>query len=554
MRRLVAVVPIAAVALGVAVAHAGSPSLVSQGVPSANAKAGHPPNVVAPGFGLRPVVQGSDQLENPGGVYDTFGFLNDGAPPNLEATKTEPDQNTYLVFKQSLGGPTAGYDYGHHFLFQFHETENDQAFVTRVNLDVSDPTHRITLLTPGDGKTTGFNDGDGSTWDPFAKVMLYTQEDGPEGGVVEQSPFWTSTSPPPANTLYGSVGRGGFEGIHPDGHGNVLLIEDAGGQTVPIDPNDPTSPSTAKQPNSFVYRFVPDHPDDLTKGKLQVLQVTIDKQALTFTCTATPTSCPASQAQGTADVFSSAQLKLHSGNSYPVRWVTIHDTDKDGTASFDANAAAKGINSEGNKGTPFQRPENGSFQPGTGFRTFFFVPTGDTNAKSDTPALDQRGHWGSIFRVHLSSDGNSGTINLFALGDPTHNSFDNTNFLTKNVMLVTEDRGDGLHTQLNTLDSIWAYDVSKASASAKRFLALGRDPASETDSNIGALACLATTPPSCGFNYQNEGDNEPTGIFASDGDTSKAGLLGTNAPNPGKERVFFTQQHGENHVWQIVRK
>ena len=242
MRRIVAAVAVAAAALGVAVAEAWPQAQISQGVASANAKAGHPPNVLAAGFSLRPVVQGSDQLENPTGVYDTFGFLADGAPPNLEATKTEPDQNTYLVFKQSPGGPTPGYDYGHHFLFQFHETGNDQAFVTRINLDVSDPTHRITLLTPGDGKTTGFNDGDGSTWDPFAKAMLYTQEDGAEGGVIEQSPFWTSSTTPPATTLYGSIGRGGFEGIHPDGKGNILLIEDAGGQTVPIDPNDPTSP------------------------------------------------------------------------------------------------------------------------------------------------------------------------------------------------------------------------------------------------------------------------------------------------------------------------
>ena len=122
---------------------------------------------------------------------------------------------------------------------------------------------------------------------------------------------------------------------------------------MPIDPNDPTSPSTAKQPNSFVYRFVPDHPGDLTKGKLQVLQVT-DRQAalLTFTCTAIPTSCPSSPAQASADVFSPVQLKLHSGNSYPVKWVTIHDTSTDGTAPFDANAAAKGINSEGNKADP----------------------------------------------------------------------------------------------------------------------------------------------------------------------------------------------------------
>jgi hypothetical protein len=553
MRRLVAAVAVAAAAIGVAIAQAGTQSQIS-GVSSANPKAGHPANVISPGYELRPVVQGSDQLENPGGIYDTFGYLADGAPPNLEPTKTEPDQNTYLVFKKSPGGPTAGYDYGRHFLFQFHETGNDQAFVTRVNLDVKDPTHRITLLTPGDGKTTGFNSGDGSTWDPFAKVMVYTQEEGADGGAIEQSPFWTSTNPPPVTTLYGSLGRGGFEGIHPDDKGNLLIIEDSGGQTVPVDPNDPTSAKAAKQPNSYVYRFVPDNPSDLTKGKLQVLQVTIDKHPVTETCTLTATSCDSTPAQASADVFSQDQLKLHSGNSYPVRWVTIHDTDTDGTASFDANLAAKGVNNHGNvAGTPFKRPENGSFQPGTDFRTFFFVPTGDTNSKAGTPDLAARGSWGSIFRVRLSSDRSTGTLNLYALGDADHSSFDNTTFLTKNILLTAEDRGDGLHTQLNKLDSVWAWDVSKSASSAKRFLALGRDPASETDSNIGALACLGTTPPSCPFNFQNEGDNEPTGVFASDGNPTKAGLLGTDAPDPDQERVFFTQQHGENHIWEVVK-
>jgi hypothetical protein len=155
--------------------------------------------------------------------------------------------------------------------------------------------------------------------------------------------------------------------------------------------------------------------------------------------------------------------------------------------------------------------------------------------------------------VRLSPDRNTGTINLYALGDADHSSFDNTTFLSKNILLTAEDRGDGLHTQLNKLDSVWAWDVSKSPSSAKRFIALGRDPASETDSNIGALPCLATTPPSCPFTFQNEGDNEPTGLFASDGDPTKAGLLGTDAPDPDAERVFFTQQHGENHLWEVVR-
>ena len=45
------------------------------------------------------------------------------------------------------------------------------------------------------------------------------------------------------------------------------------------------------------------------------------------------------------------------------------------------------------------------------------------------------------------------------LGDAVHSSFDNLTFADTNTILATEDRGDTLHTQLNTLDSVWAFDV-----------------------------------------------------------------------------------------------
>jgi len=544
-------------AVGAAILAVAAPAALAQGlfqgVPNANPKAGHPPNVLASGFTLHPITEGSRQLENPTSVFDTFGFLNDAGAPNIEATKTEPDQNTYLTLNNP-GGPTPGYNYGRHFLFQGHEAENDHAYVTRINLDVKDPTHRVTLLTPGNGSTTGFNDLDGSTWDPFAQTMIYTQEDGSDGGAISQSPFWNSTTPPAVTSLDGSFGKGGFEGIHPDAKGDVYIVEDSGGQTVPIDPNNAASSKTAKQPNSYVYRFVPDNPSDLTHGKLQVLQVTVDGTPLTETCTPTPavhpTSCPSTQAQASADVFSQAQLDLHSGNSFPAKFVTIHDTHTDGTAPFDANQAAKGINNHGAGavGTPFQRPENGSFQPDTGFTNFFFVATGDTDSHpAANPALVARGTWGSIFRLHLQVDGGmTGNVKQFALGDADHASFDNTTFADDNTLLVAEDRGDGLHTQLNKLDSVWAYRVNKPPSQAQRLIALGRDPASEADSILGSV----TLPP--GFTFQNEGDNEPTGVFVSDGSAAKNGLLGTKAPNPGKARTFFTQQHGENHVWEIT--
>ena len=57
-----------------------------------------------------------------------------------------------------------------------------------------------------------------------------------------------------------------------------MLVEDTGGGGV-VDPNSTTTPPAllaVKQPNSFLFRFKPDSPGDLSKGKLQALQVLVD--------------------------------------------------------------------------------------------------------------------------------------------------------------------------------------------------------------------------------------------------------------------------------------
>ena len=74
-------------------------------------------------------------------------------------------------------------------------------------------------------------------------------------------------------------------------------------------------------------------------------------------------------------------------SAHRTKWVTIHDTALNGTDPFDANALAKAGGA-----TPFKRPENGAFQPGTDFRTFYFVITGDTDANAGSdPELAARG-------------------------------------------------------------------------------------------------------------------------------------------------------------------
>src|SRR4051794_30764500 len=87
---------------------------------------------------------------------------------------------------------------------------------------VTDPVHRIPLLTPVDPKTglTGFNSIDGSTYDPFTKKLLLTQETSSSsngtGAVIQVTLDW----PPKVTTLEPFLGLGGYEGIHPDDRGN----------------------------------------------------------------------------------------------------------------------------------------------------------------------------------------------------------------------------------------------------------------------------------------------------------------------------------------------
>jgi hypothetical protein len=55
--------------------------------------------------------------------------------------------------------------------------------------------------------------------------------------------------------------------------------------------------------------------------------------------------------------------------------------------------------------------------------------------------------------------------------------------------------------------------------------------------------------------FQNDGDNEITGIHVSNGDATVEGLIGTAVPTPFENgwRVFYTRQHGRNITFEIVQ-
>jgi hypothetical protein len=486
------------------------------------------PNVLSPRLAEVARVQGSVPVENPMDGIGFYGYLNDGPmvpvyPDWTEASKTEPDKNTYLRL-DNQNGPDAGYAYGHHFLYQGHEL--GKGYITRVNLD-ADYAHRVTIMASRDTAGNPLPVFDGSTWDPFANRLLFTAELGTAGGVFQS----TLGYPSQVSNLDGSLGKGGFEGIQNDSAGNLWIVEDSGGGAGPTTPH-------AKQPNSFVYRFVPDDPSDLTDGKMQVLQV-ISRQ------NGQPIEFHANDPDG--DILSQDRKDLHTyGLSFRTHWVTIHDTDVEGTAAFDANALAKAKH-----GTPFKRPENGVFRPGSDFKSFFFSETGDTNVA--TEAGTQYGGFGGLYRLNQSSPmSDNGRLSMFYRGDVEHGGLDNLAFVGGSQLVAVEDASDAVHAARNALDSAYLFmtgkDYGVPGNAPVRILGEGRDPSATVDSALSD----AKAP-----GYHNEGDNEITGIHVSDGDPTIGGILGAKIPNPlvaGSEwRIFWTQQHGDNTTWEIIR-
>ncbi len=106
---------------------------------------------------------------------------------------------------------------------------------------------------------------------------------------------------------------------------------------------------------------------------------------------------------------------------------------------------------------------------------------------------------------------------------------------------------DSRKSRKNAFDSAFMFDAradySQPAQQPIRILAQGRDASATIDSSL-----LGTS------GFQNDGDNEITGIHVSDGDPTPRGILGAKKPRPfqGKWRVFYTQQHGDNTTFEII--
>ncbi len=178
-----------------------------------------------------------------------------------------------------------------------------------------------------------------------------------------------------------------------------------------------------------------------------------------------------------------------------------HHDVVDAAPGADDNALAKAAGA-----TPFKRPENGVFRPGSNFHEYYFDETGDTDNRTcagggpapnpNQPACtspNQTGGFGSIFKLVQSPTSDNGSISVLYDGDQVHSAFDNTAFFSKNNIAFVEDAGDTLHTQRNALDSAWMFDVTQDyshGAQPVRFIAEGRDASATIDSGPRRYAGL----------------------------------------------------------------
>ena len=239
---------------GIGVAIAGGPGLGNEPVPQAQSKTLgiSSPNVLARPWVDVELVRGSQPLENPDANATHYGYYTSDLPmvplppSTAEKTKTEPDKNTYLVPRTAIPAPTPPTTTAR--TSSSRGTRAARAgYITRVNLD-ADAAHRVTLLaTRTDRRRLPVRRLDvGPVGAPAA---VHGGERWHGGGVWQATPdFPSHVEKSPASSA-----RAGYEGIQNDSAGNLWIVEDVGGTTG-------TTNNYAKQPNSFVYRFVPKRP------------------------------------------------------------------------------------------------------------------------------------------------------------------------------------------------------------------------------------------------------------------------------------------------------
>ena len=347
---------------------------------------------------------------------------------------------------------------------------------------------------------------DGSVWNPFTRTLLFSNE----GNGTSTGGIWEATPDAPSTVVdrLGLFGRGGYEGIQEDNDGNIWLVEDIGGKNGTAGAGLPTN--LAKQPNSFVFRFVPYAKRDLDAGgRLQVLQVEgKDGKAVDVHGRRRPD--PGADRTATSPRPSCATCTPTATRS-PRRWVTIHDTRRRRDQDVQRQFARQG---QGRHAVQAARER--PVPAGVGLhrvrvhrdRRHERARRAPTARRAPRTAA---GAGCSASRRSTRPRTPAGCGRCF-LGDLEHTGLDNITFLDRNHVIAVEDAGATASTpSAARLDSGYVVTLGATARTPPRifrFLASG-------PRRLGDARCQRTP----GFG-KNEDDNEITGIHLSDGDPS----------------------------------
>ena len=417
-------------------APSGNPALTN--VPTANAKvAGYAPwpNVLSPELRQSIVgAQGSTPLENPNANFTNTATATDerdaaSAPAGVHKTRRRrgprprrrrpSPTRTPTSCSTARRAPTRTTTTARHFLFQGHELARAKATGLH-HPHQPRRRRRASRDAPGDAgrpRATRSPTIDGSTWDPFAQRLLFTTENASGGDLGGDARLPVDGRRPlrldRARRLRGHPERLGRQHLDRRGHRRLRRSR--------------RTPH-AKQPNSFVYRFVPDERRATSHdGKLQVLQVA-------------RTSRPADRVHERADVRRQRPTRTRctpTATSFATAWVTIHDT---------TSTAPR-------RSTPTRSPRRSAARRSSGPRTASSARArGSRSSSSTRPATprDRAGRrrpasavcgWRLFKLTQRRRRPTPGTLTLFYLGDTVHTGFDNCAFLSREPDRVRGGRG-----------------------------------------------------------------------------------------------------------------
>ena len=271
----------------------------------------------------------------------------------------------------------------------------------------------------------------------------------------------------------------------------------------------------AKQPNSFVYRFVPNDPRDLTKGgKLQALQVEslAHGQPIAFHAGAGRRRHHVGRHEGPAHLRHSRSRRTGSRSTTPPP-----TAPRRSTPTRSPRRAG---------GTPFKRRRTAQFRPGTELHGVLLRPRPATPNAAPRPAPTYGG-FGAVLKLDAGSPSarQRARCALFYRGDAAHAASTTSPSWRRDTVVVVEDAGDSAaHASATRSTPATCSTSTPTTPPGAPAGALSSPRAATPSATIDSALCAAAP------GFQNDGDNEITGIHVSDGDPTAAACSAPRCP------------------------